>query len=125
MVSLEREWQEVLLTPLGRHLSTGNRDASCRCQSGPPLGGVEIQASDFNVSSNGRKEKNVGWVCLQGCRGTANQVFCSGRGVSPASFILISFFVCLFERPMINEKVMSFRSSAWLRLVGYLPFIFF
>lgn len=33
-----------------------NQDASCCCQSCPPRGALENQASDFNVSSNGRKE---------------------------------------------------------------------
>lgn len=35
-----------------------NRDASCCCQSCPPLGALENQANDFNVSSNGRKENH-------------------------------------------------------------------
>lgn len=82
---------------------------------------MENQASDFNVSSNGRKEKRGLGVLAMLDGG------CQIRGFVQASVVchllyFYSFF--FFSSESLSEKAMSVRSSSWLRLVSYLLFIF-
>lgn len=98
----------------GKTLSTGCRDASHCRQSCLSLQGLENQVSDFNVHSNSKRQ-NVGWVCLWCCRRDAKSDVLFDPSVWPP---LIQF--C--EKDGLREKVMSFRSSAWLRWVRCLQF---